>query len=100
MDLVAVRNHGGEQYVWYHCPGCGHCHGVPSERWHWNGSVGSPTLSPSVRHFIPAGERRQEHTVCHYFVRDGHLEFCNDCDHSYAGQRVKMVQPVNPPENS
>ncbi len=97
---VAVRTHGGVQYVWYHCPGCKHNHGVPSERWHWNGSVDVPTLSPSVRHFIPAGDNRAEQTTCHYHVRDGRIEFCSDCEHDLRGQTHELNEPVDVPDNS
>lgn len=90
---VAVRTHAGQKYVWYYCPGCKHNHGVPSERWSWNQSVELPTLSPSVRHFIPADEGRPEKTTCHYFVRDGRIEFCGDCDHALSGKTVEMDEP-------
>lgn len=97
---VAVRIHQGVKHVWYHCPGCKHLHGVPAERWHWNGSEDSPTLSPSVRHFTPAGEHGPEVTHCHYFVRDGRIEFCGDCKHEFAGKTVELQEPTNVPDNS
>lgn len=100
MNKVAVRTHQGVQHVWYHCPGCKHAHGVPAERWHWNGNEESPTLSPSVRHYIPAGENRAEETICHYHVREGKIEYCGDCQHSLSGQTVEMVEPTNVPDNS
>lgn len=97
---VAVRVHGGEQWVWYHCPGCKRLHGVPSERWNWNGSLESPTLSPSVRHYIPADEGRPEKTTCHYHIRDGKIEYCGDCDHELKGQTVEMIEPSGVPDNT
>ena len=100
MPLVTVRNHQGVKYVWYYCPGCRHNHGVPAERWHWNGNEQLPTLSPSVRHYIPAGENRPEQTTCHYFVRDGKIEYCGDCPHEHSGKTVDMREPVDVPDNS
>ncbi len=78
-----------ENYVYYFCPGCKREHSVPPERWNWNGSIDSPTLSPSVLHFYtrPSGERV---TTCHYFVRDGKIEFCSDSKHELAGQTVEL----------
>ena len=100
MSKVAVRHHAGIKYVWYYCPGCKHNHGVPSERWHWDGDEELPTLSPSVRHFIPAMDGRPEQTTCHYFVRRGCIEYCGDCEHELRGKTVEMVEPIDVPEDS
>lgn len=85
-----VEEHDGEQYLIYHCPGCKHNHSVPAVRWNWNGNLEKPTLSPSVRHFIPAGEHGPEQTICHYHLRNGVLEFCNDCQHELKGQKIPL----------
>jgi hypothetical protein len=29
-------------------------------------------------------------TLCHYFIRDGKIEFCGDCPHELAGQTVPL----------
>ena len=94
MPKVAVHEVNNVKHVWYYCPGCKHNHNVPAERWHWNGSMDSPTLSPSVRHFIPAAEGRAEKTICHYHVREGRIEFCGDCEHALAGQTVELQEPT------
>ena len=99
-DVIAIRTHGGEQWVWYYCAGCKQLHGVPSKRWNWNGSITSPTLSPSVRHYFPASEYGPEKTTCHYFVRDGRIEFCGDCEHELSGKIVDMTEPTNVPNDS
>ena len=100
MIKVAVRFHQGVKHVWYYCPGCKHLHYAPSERWHWNGSEESPTLSPSVRHFTPAHDGRPEETICHYHVRDGRIEYCGDCKHEFSGKTVEMVEPIDVPEDT
>lgn len=101
---VAVRVHQGVEHIWYHCPGCGHAHGVPTKRWNWNGCTKKPTLSPSVRHYIPKMEEGEitypEQTICHYFIKDGFIEFCGDCPHPLAGQKVELQEPINVPDNS
>ena len=100
---VAVRVHKGVKYVWYHCPGCQRLHGVPAERWHWNGSEESPTLDPSVRHYTPEDkeQNRPEVTHCHYHIRKGVIEFCGDCkDHSLSGQNIELQTPMDVPDNS
>lgn len=87
--------------VIYECPGCKNTHSVPADRWHWNGDVMKPTLSPSVRHFIPADGKHFPHdkTTCHYFVRDGRIEFCSDSPHALAGQTVDLPD-IDPAEYS
>lgn len=97
---VARRTHGGEEYIHYYCPGCKRNHSVPATRWRWNGSVESPTLGPSVRHYIPVDGERVEQTICHYFVRNGKIEYCGDCEHELKGQTVEMIEPTNVPEDS
>ena len=80
------------------CPGCDHPHGVPvtpSQRgikWEWNGSLDTPTLSPSLLIRYVDGESRPEWApmVCHSFIRDGRIEFLSDCTHKLAGQTVDL----------
>lgn len=88
---------GGFQFF---CPGCKteHWVRVASERWvggtrpiwTWNGSLEAPTFNPSVLHFdtLEGGGRR---TRCHYFVRDGLIDYCGDCPHEFNGKLVRMI---------
>ena len=87
---MKTEEHNGETYLIYDCPGCKHTHSVPAERWHWNGSLEKPTLSPSVRHFWPAGEHGPEKTLCHYHIENGIIKFCGDCEHELKGQSVPL----------
>lgn len=79
--------------LWWWCPGCEMHHGVPVDpadpkHWAWNGSLEAPTLSPSVRVYTHAN------SICHCFIREGKIEFLNDCLHALAGQTVAMVTPA------
>jgi Family of unknown function (DUF6527) len=92
-----VRNLRGadgniSRQVFYWCSGCGHAHSVPAERWHWNGSIESPTLSPSVRHYTVNPETKVETTICHYHLNGGVLEYCNDCQHELNGQKILLQE--------
>ena len=63
----------------------------------------SPTFAPSILCFteydeddpsdvpvkLPDGQRR---TLCHYFIRDGMIEFCPDSPHALAGQTVELPE--------
>ena len=88
MAKVAIAEHDGNTWVRYHCPACGHDHAVPAERWNWNKDVEKPTLSPSVRHFYEKDGRRV--TTCHYHIREGRIEYANDCPHAFAGKKIEM----------
>ena len=94
MNKVAVRTHGGEQWVWYYCPGCKELHGVPAKRWNWNGDLELPTLHPSVRHYHVQPDTNQQITHCHYHVKGGVIEFCDDCPHELKGQKVELQEPT------
>ena len=101
MPKFIVSEHGGEQWVRYRCPGCGHDHAVPAARWNWNGDVDKPTLSPSVRHYyeMPADvakkkgrSKNRQVTTCHYHIEDGMIKFCNDCPHKLKNQTVELPE--------
>lgn len=102
----------------FFCPGCKQTHSVQcgkgsGPRWEWNGSVDSPTFSPSVLvtggHFVPGFQKDgccwctydRDHPQeseelgfscirCHSFVRDGMIQFLSDSSHSLAGQAVPI----------
>ena len=61
--------------------------------WEWNGDVVNPTVSPSVKHFVPESadvEPELKKFVCHYFIKNGAIEFCGDCTHGKAGQVLPL----------
>lgn len=89
----------GDCLMWY-CPGCRCHHSVPVEgpnAWEWNGSLDSPTLTPSVRHRWDFTDEGRAEKVCHYFVREGRLEYCLDCTHELAGTTVRL-EPIESKE--
>lgn len=84
------------QALWFICPGCGSFHSVRVNAppgvtsWTWNGSVDSPTLSPSIRTSLAKKDGRGDRTLCHFFVKEGRIEFCSDSPHELAGRTVAM----------
>lgn len=68
------------------CPGC-NCGHIFDSRWTFNGNLERPTFSPSmlVRYPMKNVER-----ICHSFVRDGQIQFLDDCDHKLKGQTVDL----------
>lgn len=91
----------GHRSIMHWCPGCDDVHGIRIEgpdgpKWTFNGDYDRPTFGPSVRCFthydddhrkLPDGQTR---TLCHYFIRDGRIEFCGDSPHNLAGQTVDL----------
>lgn len=81
------------------CPACRGLHlfnkhdtPAPSgASWDFNGDVDRPTFSPSMLATFPANRGRSKR-VCHSFVRDGRIQFLNDCTHAMAGQTVDLPE--------
>lgn len=54
--------------------------------WGFNGDLESPTLTPSLR--VRYGEELDYQ--CHFFVRNGQIQYCGDSTHALAGKTVPM----------
>lgn len=91
MNVAKILEGTYGDYLVYNCPGCKREHSVPvpTERqkpghkaWQsYNGSLTSPTVTPSVKHTCPPSN-----WCCHYFITEGQIHFCGDCTHELAGQ--------------
>ena len=73
------------------CPGCECMHGIPVTAgrvlWDFNGNFEKPTFNPSIKiNWKWAGVDK----VCHYFIRDGQIQFCSDSTHALKGQTVDL----------
>jgi len=79
---------GNEPTHW--CPGCKSIHRInvnapnkySNARWTWDGNVDAPTFSPSIN---IVGH-------CHYFIRAGQIQFCQDSTHALAGKTVPLPE--------
>jgi len=76
--------------MWF-CPGCGYLHAV-DKRWRFNNDFEKPTLSPSVLNHIPVSPNSVKELRCHCYIRDGKIEFLNDCNHELVGKIVEMEE--------
>lgn len=100
------------------CPACKCRHEFPVEqpnaqgyRWRWNADLNKPSFEPSMRikgrEPIADGNEldlqiEQLHagiiselpyrsiTLCHYFLTDGKISYCQDCPHELRGQTVDL----------
>jgi hypothetical protein len=92
---------GGRIAFW--CPGCDGAHAVnvfePAHpRWTYSGDPETPTFGPSIRvtyNGPDAGQVRESGhrappACCHFFVRNGMMEFCSDSTHALAGKTVPL----------
>ena len=70
------------------CPGCECAHFLETSKWTWDGDRVKPTASPSL---LVNGRAESKGTRCHFFIRDGVLQFLADCEHGLKGQHVPMV---------
>lgn len=85
------------------CPGCNSGHEIDTEqpnsqgaKWSFNGDMERPTFSPSINirwgkyadpNFV---DERDISGICHYFIRNGRIEFCGDSTHALAGKTVDL----------
>jgi hypothetical protein len=82
------------------CPGCKEIHGIRRRNkrgtnrpsWAFNDDYEKPTFIPSVKITIPDGAKHGAVECCHYFIREGMIEFCSDSTHELRGQTVSMVE--------
>ncbi len=86
--------HNGTKFYhtqyFYFCPGCEeeHAFELKSEGGHhnFNMDLKNPTISPSlVQNFVPG-------KMCHSFIKEGKIQFLNDCWHKLAGQTVELPE--------
>ena len=85
------------------CPACEEMHAFATDgpnsmgaQWTWNHSVERPSFSPSMNIRTYGGEPGAEvKEVCHYFLKDGQIQYLGDCTHALAGQTVPLPDLPN-----
>lgn len=87
---VKWRKKEGE-YLSHICPGCNEEHLIPmwgSSPWQFNNDLENPTLSPSIK--LTLQPNKGAEVVCHYFIKNGMIEYCQDSHHDLKGQTVEL----------
>lgn len=89
MAEVLGRVEGAPTLFLFWCPGCKYGHHLETKpgEWTWNGDLVKPTATPSL--LINRGASG-EAPRCHFFIREGQLQFLGDCTHELAGTTVDM----------
>ena len=89
MKIKRVSMGGLVADSWRHwCPGCQRNHVIYTDPraqpnghfWTFDGNEERPTFSPSIN---IVGQ-------CHYFIREGMIQYCSDSKHALAGITVPM----------
>ena len=114
--VSSFKDPDGKKGYHFHCEGCNSTHlvyvegkGVPI--WTFNGDKKTPTFSPSVLVkwvSLPDNIERDQNSdyveqadgrikgakdeVCHSFVRDGKIQYLNDCTHHLKGKTVDLLE--------
>jgi len=84
--LIKVKNKDGSSSYMFYCPGCDSHHGF-NDRWKFNGDLDKPNVSPSL---LTTGG--SDNIRCHLYLRNGMIEFCSDCSHGLAGQKIELKE--------
>lgn len=102
MKVIEVSNQPG-MFV-FHCPGCECDHHINTNpeyggAWEFNRDLEKPTANPSLlvrwvkyetdENKKPIPETRKD-VVCHILIREGKIQFLNDCTHDLANQTVDI----------
>jgi hypothetical protein len=91
-NVIKIIHDQKNQEIGYmlECPGCGEMHLIyvqqPSPsgfKWTFNNNLEKPTFSPSCN-------IKYKNNICHFFITDGKIKFCNDSTHSLSGKEVSM----------
>lgn len=103
LGAKLVRREGwhGVPTINHWCPACGEVHGFAVDapfsngaKWSFDGNIEAPTFAPSMNITngpFPVGSSRAGKTeVCHYFLREGKIQYLGDCTHELAGQTVPL----------
>lgn len=83
------------------CPACQESHWFTvghkqqnGAQWTWDGNTVSPTFAPSMHIRLgpweDEGVKHPQYTQCHYFLRNGIIQFLPDCAHAMKGQSVPL----------
>lgn len=84
---LPVNNSGVIIGYMIQCPACGNGHLFYTSNWSFDGDVEYPTFNPSMLvHANKTGDQKR----CHSFVREGKIQYLNDCGHDMKGQTVDL----------
>lgn len=87
--VVTTGPKGEENGFMFFCPGCkcGHIFNTKeTELWKFNKDMEKPTLFPSYL----TGHNNFTKNLCHSYIKDGMIQFLEDCYHGLKGKTVPL----------
>lgn len=91
---MKAKPYCNDAMYYIHCPGCYQYHYIrvkpgpdPGPVWDFNNDTEKPTFGPSIK--IIWGDS-DGNKCCHFFIREGRIEYCDDCTHQYNGQTLEL----------
>lgn len=85
---MKIKDRGNDTLA-FKCPGCKRNHNL-NRSWQFNEDFENPTISPSIKVTMPQGKGKED-WICHSFIKNGQIQFLNDCTHDLAGQTVELL---------
>lgn len=73
----------------FYCLGCFDWHKV-GLGWEFNNDFKKPTFSPSI--LVSGYNKKSEKFRCHSFIKNGKIEYLDDCSHKLKGQTVELTE--------
>lgn len=69
--------------------------GQSSANWSFNGDMERPTFSPSMNQMTNSPDSKYynpecESSRCHFILREGIIQYCDDCTHELRGQSLPL----------
>ena len=93
-----IKDPDKPDYYLFACPGCGGLHWFKTVGnrpcWSFNDDLNNPTVSPSILNRWDF-KNRIANKICHLFIKNGKIQYCNDSTHDLAGQTVEMTDYEN-----
>lgn len=91
--FTELEDHPG--YYTFKCPACKNAHYVNTNPefgivWQFNRDLAKPTVSPSI--FVNASGTNSTVPKCHSFIKEGKIQFLNDCTHDLAGKTIDLTE--------
>lgn len=72
-----------------HCFRIEHPFNANGPTWKFDGNMDAPSFHPSMRLFT--GHKNSPNTICHYFVKGGMIDYCNDSPHRLREQKIELL---------
>ena len=85
--MSKLLRHMEDGRITFYCPACKNYHWI-NDTWTLTGTEENPTINPSIR--VSGMVAGNPNGICHFFVRNGYIEYLSDCTHDFAGNKIMM----------